>query len=222
MTANQVTVLGWVTAISAAALYGIGNPLWVRIAAAVLFANYLLDLIDGNIARFRNTRTHYGNYLDAVGDAIRFPLCTLGLAVGIHRHLDLHPLAQALIRHTDVWILMLMAGLSAILSLLDLYLTQRLDRHYKWITLQKMEAGATIEEATAPATPAGWARARTLLASVKRFFQELQLPVWIVLSFLYRTDWLLAWLFISAVVDSGTGILANVLRARAKINYPRP
>lgn len=66
-TANQVTLLQML--LMAASLFPLvyyGNWLYVILSAVLLNISYLLDHVDGEIARYRGT-TYYGRMLDVIG-----------------------------------------------------------------------------------------------------------------------------------------------------------
>ena len=70
ISANQVSVLAIVTAILAAILIALGNyP--ILIAGVILMQFWLvLDCADGNIARYRNTFTRSGRFLEDIEDCL--------------------------------------------------------------------------------------------------------------------------------------------------------
>jgi CDP-diacylglycerol---glycerol-3-phosphate 3-phosphatidyltransferase len=65
LTANRVTIIGFVIVSTAAVLIGTGNLL---IGAAVLTAGSLLDAVDGALARASGGTTPFGGFLDSTLD----------------------------------------------------------------------------------------------------------------------------------------------------------
>ncbi|MEZ6069144.1 MAG: CDP-alcohol phosphatidyltransferase family protein [Pirellulales bacterium] len=64
VTAHQGTLLAWATALAAALAFGWGTPLGWLAGAALLQLWYLLDHVDGQLARFRGTASLDGTQLD--------------------------------------------------------------------------------------------------------------------------------------------------------------
>lgn len=85
ITANAVTVSGFVVGIAAAAVIGLG---YVWIGLALILVNRLFDGLDGALAR-RQGATDFGGYLDIVLDFIVYAAIPVGFAA-------LDPTANAL------------------------------------------------------------------------------------------------------------------------------
>jgi len=68
VTPNQVTLLSTVVAFLAAAI--IRSPTyWMRLVGVVVwFIGYILDLCDGDIARYRSMKSEFGHWFEAVSD----------------------------------------------------------------------------------------------------------------------------------------------------------
>jgi len=67
VTANQVTVSSLIVAAAGLVLAAVSSP-WVGLAGYVLLLTYhLLDRVDGEIARYRQTYSLHGIYLDNLG-----------------------------------------------------------------------------------------------------------------------------------------------------------
>ena len=220
LSANQVTVFNWLVAAGAVAACAVGGPLWFRVAGGLYLLNYLLDLVDGNVARYRETRTHLGKFLDGIGDTAKLPLLYVALAIALYRHLPDLDLGAWLIRHTVAESWFVVAALGSTLQLMDLNLEIRLDRGIKAIALQKIDAGSPPPGPSPAAPPAsGW---RALPRLLRRFNAETQLPAWVAGCAWNRPDWLMAWLIACSVLECGSNIARNVLRARRDLDYPRP
>ena len=65
---NEVTGLSAVPAFAALACFFWGSALAVAAGAALFFLYLLLDLTDGNIARFRDQASYLGKFLDGSKD----------------------------------------------------------------------------------------------------------------------------------------------------------
>jgi len=79
MTPNGLTVFSLVLGMVSAACFATNQ----LIAAAVLFyLSFMIDCVDGKIARLKGTGTPFGLWLDYVGDRVRVILCAGGLAYG--------------------------------------------------------------------------------------------------------------------------------------------
>jgi CDP-diacylglycerol--glycerol-3-phosphate 3-phosphatidyltransferase len=65
LTANTVTVIGFVIVVVASALVASGQLLW---GAAILTAGSLLDAVDGALARAQGTTSAFGGFLDSTLD----------------------------------------------------------------------------------------------------------------------------------------------------------
>ena len=65
LTANTITVFGFVIVVAAAVLVGTGNLL---VGAVMLTAGSLLDAVDGALARATGGSTPFGSFLDSTLD----------------------------------------------------------------------------------------------------------------------------------------------------------
>ena len=108
-SANQITVGQLIAGIVGAAAVACPH-LWIGLLGLFLFQlGYLLDNIDGEIARYRRQVSLTGKYLDEVGHVTVVPLMYIGFAVG------------EFMRHGR-WEILLFAMLAGLFSLrLDLF-----------------------------------------------------------------------------------------------------
>lgn len=85
---NAVTVLALLLALGAAALFALGHR-WDRVAGAgVLFVAFVLDCVDGQLARYTRGFTSFGAWLDVTTDRVKEYAVYAGLAVGASRVAD--------------------------------------------------------------------------------------------------------------------------------------
>jgi phosphatidylglycerophosphate synthase len=82
-TANQVTVFRSFLACVGLALLATGERSLILASVAVYFLVFVLDCVDGNLARLDDDATYYGKYIDGLGDllfTVLSPFCA-GLAL---------------------------------------------------------------------------------------------------------------------------------------------
>lgn len=85
ITPVQVTFIGFIIGIASAFFYGFGKYHFLLIGALLYNINYLLDCVDGEIARVKKIGTEFGAWFDAVSDDILGALVLIGSALGIYR-----------------------------------------------------------------------------------------------------------------------------------------
>ncbi|WP_250562103.1 CDP-alcohol phosphatidyltransferase family protein [Sphaerisporangium fuscum] len=79
ITPNALTRFSLILGVGSAACFAADH----LIAGALLFyVSFMVDCVDGKIARLKGTGTPFGLWLDYVGDRIRVVLCAFGLAYG--------------------------------------------------------------------------------------------------------------------------------------------
>ncbi|MBA7676113.1 hypothetical protein ES703_84354 [subsurface metagenome] len=84
ISANQVTILGFLLGIAAGTLFIWGNY-WYSITGAVLLQLcFILDGVDGEVARYRGTSSLRGQYLDGANHTIANPYIFVGLSFGVY------------------------------------------------------------------------------------------------------------------------------------------
>ncbi|WP_343046149.1 CDP-alcohol phosphatidyltransferase family protein [Nonomuraea typhae] len=82
ITPNQVTWAAFVLGLGSAACFLMGE----LVAGAVLYhLSFVLDCVDGKIARLKGTGTVFGGWLDYVFDRIRVLACAVALMWGQYR-----------------------------------------------------------------------------------------------------------------------------------------
>jgi CDP-diacylglycerol---glycerol-3-phosphate 3-phosphatidyltransferase len=73
---DTLTVVGWILALGAAVLFGLG---YARIAGAVMLLGGLFDALDGAVARETNRMSSFGAFLDSTLDRLSESAAFVGL-----------------------------------------------------------------------------------------------------------------------------------------------
>ncbi|GII29520.1 CDP-alcohol phosphatidyltransferase family protein [Planotetraspora mira] len=79
LTPNALTALSMLIGFGSVAAFGMGE---LVLGAVLFYLSFMVDCMDGKIARLKGTGTPFGLWLDFVGDRIRFACCAFGLGVG--------------------------------------------------------------------------------------------------------------------------------------------
>lgn len=82
--ANTITIVGYGIGIGAALVFSAGGVEMNLIGLALFHLWFLIDNVDGEVARCTDSQTLTGAYLDTVGHIVVNSLVNLGLAVGIY------------------------------------------------------------------------------------------------------------------------------------------
>ncbi|WP_084961690.1 CDP-alcohol phosphatidyltransferase family protein [Thermoactinospora rubra] len=101
-TPNGLTAGSLVLGMASAVCFGLDQ---LVAGAALFYVSFLLDCVDGKIARLKGTGTPFGLWLDYVGDRIRVVCCATGLAYG-----------QFTLTHDVIYVV-----LGAVVAVLDLF-----------------------------------------------------------------------------------------------------
>lgn len=84
ITANQVTLLMTSVGIAIGILFSFGIY-WYSIIGALLFPfYYILDHVDGEIARYRGTASLMGSYIDQLSHNVIYPFIFVGISFGVY------------------------------------------------------------------------------------------------------------------------------------------
>lgn len=84
LTANQVTVLQTLSGVAGAILLAFPAPLLRLLGVLLLQFGFVLDNVDGEVARFRKQVSVTGKFLDVVGHEIVIPFMFFGLGIGTY------------------------------------------------------------------------------------------------------------------------------------------
>ncbi|MDZ4837537.1 MAG: CDP-alcohol phosphatidyltransferase family protein [Candidatus Melainabacteria bacterium] len=83
LTPNRLTMASFVLTIMTAGLIVYG----AHIAAAILLqVAYILDCMDGQLARYRGVSSEFGSFLDKWSDFVKFPMIIIALTVASTEH----------------------------------------------------------------------------------------------------------------------------------------
>ncbi len=110
------------------------------IAAAVLFyVNYVLDQVDGNIARLKGTVTYWGKFIDGIGDRFFYIFAPFAAGLGLWRTTEL-----------GGWPVAVGAAIAAATLYADM-LNDRLSHFREWLTREGGPPGEAEEARAAKA-----------------------------------------------------------------------
>ncbi len=97
ITPNRLTLLSLATALVACLLITTGDEVSFLIAAAAIQFSYILDCMDGQLARYRNASSRFGAFADKWSDFVKFPAILLALTIDAsHRDPSLAPVVLGL------------------------------------------------------------------------------------------------------------------------------
>ena len=137
-TANGVTIARIPIALVGVVLLMIPNPLVWVLSAAMYYICYILDCVDGNLARIQNDASYFGKFLDGVSDAVYefFAAFCLGIGLWLQQGES---------------VFLIVGAISTIVSLLNHYLRSRLSFFREWmISLTGPLTEAEVDAASKP------------------------------------------------------------------------
>ncbi|RCV49765.1 CDP-alcohol phosphatidyltransferase family protein [Marinitenerispora sediminis] len=82
ITPNQITFGAGVLGLGSAVCFALGDWPWLLAGAVLFHLSFVLDCMDGKIARLKNNGSVFGAWVDFVFDRIRFFGCMLALLIG--------------------------------------------------------------------------------------------------------------------------------------------
>ncbi|MEU6342823.1 CDP-alcohol phosphatidyltransferase family protein [Streptomyces sp. NPDC046977] len=86
ITPNQITWAALVLGLGAAACFAMGDWKWLVVGAVVYHFSFVLDCMDGKLARLTGRGSEFGGWLDYIFDRIRVLACAVALMGGqFHR-----------------------------------------------------------------------------------------------------------------------------------------
>ncbi len=98
LTPDRITLLSFIVAIVSAVFVVLGGAVNFVIAAILIQASHVLDCMDGQMARYRNTPSALGSYVDRLTDQIQVTVWfgAVGYAAYLQSH-DVMPLILAFV-----------------------------------------------------------------------------------------------------------------------------
>jgi phosphatidylglycerophosphate synthase len=85
VTPNRLTGLAFLFGLAAAACFWHAGAAWLVAGALLYHAGFIIDCLDGKLARLRGNGTIFGEWLDFIGDRVRVTLCAVVLLAGQYR-----------------------------------------------------------------------------------------------------------------------------------------
>ena len=85
MTPNQVTLISAAVGVLAAAAFATGERPWLVAGAVLLYWAFVLDCVDGQLARYTRQFSKLGAWLDSIFDRTKEYVVFAGLAIGASR-----------------------------------------------------------------------------------------------------------------------------------------
>lgn len=82
ITPNRLTVTAFLLGVAAAACFAVADYPWLVAGAALFHLSFLVDCMDGKIARLKGMGSVFGAWLDYVIDRLRILVCAIGLMGG--------------------------------------------------------------------------------------------------------------------------------------------
>ncbi len=82
ITPNQVTIASFVVGLLAATAFSRGDHSWLVVGALLYHLSFVLDCVDGKLARLKRTGSVFGMWLDFTFDRYRVWICAAALAYG--------------------------------------------------------------------------------------------------------------------------------------------
>ena len=110
LTPNQLTIGAGILGVGAAAAFAEGSRAALLTGAALFYLSFVVDCIDGKIARLKHNGTVFGTWLDYVLDRVKVAACAVALMAGqyvrtdraIYLYLAMVVLIMEMIRYLDL------------------------------------------------------------------------------------------------------------------------
>ncbi len=83
LTPDQVTFIALVLGLSVGVFFSLGDRLWLAIGGGVFYLAFIVDCVDGKLARALGVTSERGKALDALADGGRRASASIGLTFGI-------------------------------------------------------------------------------------------------------------------------------------------
>ncbi|WP_338895456.1 CDP-alcohol phosphatidyltransferase family protein [Streptomyces sp. TG1A-60] len=88
ITPNQLTWGAFLLGLVSAAFFALGDWRWLIAGAAVYHLSFILDCMDGKVARLTGQGSVFGAWLDFVFDRVRVAVCGVALMAGQYQRTD--------------------------------------------------------------------------------------------------------------------------------------
>ena len=85
ITPNQISFVSFAIGLLSAAAFTRGTHGWLALGALAFHVSFVLDCMDGKVARLKGTGTAFGMWLDFSFDRYKFWICAAALAYGQYR-----------------------------------------------------------------------------------------------------------------------------------------
>ncbi|MFG2054206.1 CDP-alcohol phosphatidyltransferase family protein [Micromonospora sp. NPDC048930] len=82
ITPNRLTVAAFLLGLAAAACFALQDYPWLAAGAVLFHLSFVIDCMDGKVARLNGTGSIFGAWLDYVFDRLRVVVCTIALMGG--------------------------------------------------------------------------------------------------------------------------------------------
>jgi len=122
VTPNILTFTAFLLGLGSAACFAQGDRGWLIAGAAIFHLSFVLDCMDGKIARLNGTGSAFGSWLDYVFDRLRVTVCAVALMGGQYSR-------------TDDFIYIWLAGVVVFLDMFRYLNHLQMDRVWKYLRL---------------------------------------------------------------------------------------
>lgn len=85
VTANQITLFNTLLNFAAGYCFFQGTYKYLIIGAAIFLVRFILDYVDGSVARLRNMASQYGHWLDNASDELGKFIIFFSMSLGVYR-----------------------------------------------------------------------------------------------------------------------------------------
>ncbi|MEU8261246.1 CDP-alcohol phosphatidyltransferase family protein [Micromonospora sp. NPDC048999] len=82
VTPNRLTLLALLLGLVAAGAFAAATPGWLIVGAVIFHLSFVVDCMDGKVARLNGTGSLFGAWLDYILDRVRVLICTIALMGG--------------------------------------------------------------------------------------------------------------------------------------------
>lgn len=88
VTPNRLTVAAFLLGLGSAAAFAAATPGWLIVGAVLFHLSFVIDCMDGKVARLNGTGSLFGIWLDFILDRVRVLFCTIALMGGQYARTD--------------------------------------------------------------------------------------------------------------------------------------